>query len=80
MKIVRISAIWCSSCIIMKSRFNDCIKDKDIDVVSLDYDTDDIEKYNIGEILPVYIKEEKGKEVGRLVGEHSKKEIEEFLS
>lgn len=80
MKIIRISAIWCSSCIIMKSRFNDCIKDKDIDVVSLDYDTDDIEKYDIGEILPVYIKEEKGNEVGRLVGEHSKKEIERFLS
>ena len=80
MKIIRISAIWCSSCIIMKSRFNDCIKNKDIEVVSLDYDTDDIEKYNIGEILPVYIKEKKGKEVDRLIGEHSKKEIEEFLA
>ena len=80
MKIIRISAIWCSSCIIMKSRFNDAIKDKDIEVESLDYDTDDIEKYNIGEILPVYIKEEKGKEIDRLVGEHSKKEIERFLA
>ena len=64
----------------MKSRFNDCIKDKNIEVESLDYDTDDIEKYNVGEILPVYIKEEKGREIDRLVGEHSKKEIEEFLS
>lgn len=79
MKIIRISATWCSSCIIMKSRFNECIKDKNIDVESLDYDTDDIEKYNVGEILPVYIKEENGKEIDRLVGEHSKKEIEAFL-
>lgn len=80
MKVIRISAIWCSSCIIMKSRFNDCIKDMNIEVKNLDYDTDDIEKYNIGEILPVYIKEKNGKEVDRLVGEHSKKEIERFLS
>ena len=80
MKIIRISAIWCSSCIIMKSRFNDAIKDKDIDVESLDYDTDDIEKYNIGEILPVYIKIKDGKEIDRLIGEHSKKDIERFLT
>ena len=80
MKIIRISAIWCSSCIIMKSRFNDAVEGKDIEVESLDYDTDDIEKYNIGEILPVYIKIKDGKEIDRLIGEHSKKDIERFLT
>ena len=80
MKIIRISAIWCSSCIIMKSRFNDCIEGKDIDVVSLDYDVDDIEEYNVGDILPVYIKIKDGKEIDRLIGEHSKKDIERFLT
>ena len=79
MKIVKISAVWCSSCIIMKSRFNEVIKDKDIEVISLDYDIDDIEEYNIGEILPVFIKIKNDKEVSRLVGEHSKKEIESFV-
>ena len=79
MKIIKISAIWCSSCIIMKSRFNEVIKDKKIEVESLDYDIDDIEKYGVGEILPVFIKIENDKEVSRLVGEHSKKEIEEFV-
>lgn len=80
MKIIRISAIWCSSCIIMKSRFNDVIKDKDIEVISLDYDMDDIDEYKAGDILPVYIKIENNKETGRLIGEHSKEEIERFLS
>ena len=80
MKIVKVSAIWCSSCIIMKSRFNDVIKDKDIEVISLDYDMDDIEKYNIGDILPVYIKLENEKEKSRLIGEHSKEEIERFIN
>ena len=79
MKIIKVSAIWCSSCIIMKSRFNEIIKDKDIEVISLDYDTDDIEEYNVGDILPVFIKIKDGKEVDRLVGEHTKKEIESFI-
>lgn len=76
MKIIRISAIWCSSCIIMKSRFNDCIKDKDIDVESLDYDTDDIEKYNVGDTLPVIIIFKDNKEVDRIIGEKRFKEID----
>lgn len=79
MKIIKISAVWCSSCIIMKSRFNEVIKDKDIEVISFDYDIDDIEEYNVGEILPVFIKIKDGKEVKRLIGEHSKKEIESFI-
>lgn len=79
MKFIKIDAIWCSSCLIMKSRLNSIIKDKDIDIVSLDYDTDDIEKYNVGDILPVYIKLVNGKEQERLIGEHSKAEIERFL-
>lgn len=76
MKIIRISAIWCSSCIIMKQRFNEVAKDFDIEIEDLDYDIDyeKIEKYDIGDVLPVYIKGEK-----RLVGEHSKDEIKEFL-
>ena len=79
MKIIKISAVWCSSCIIMKSRFNEIIKDKHIEVISLDYDIDEIDMYNVGEILPVFIKLENNKEVDRLVGEHSKKEIESFI-
>ena len=79
MKIVRISAIWCSSCIIMKSRLNEILKDKDIEVIDLDYDTDDIDGYNVGDTLPVIIKIKDNKEIDRLVGEHSKKELESFV-
>lgn len=76
MQIIRISAIWCSSCIIMKSRFNEVIKDYDIEVIDYDYDLDSdiIDKYNVGNILPVYIK---GND--RLIGEHSKQELKEFI-
>lgn len=79
--IIRISAMWCSSCIIMKSRFNDVIKDYNIDVIDYDYDLDSekIEEYNIGEILPVYIKIKDEKQVSRLIGEHSKEELKTFI-
>lgn len=79
--IIRISAMWCSSCIIMKSRFNDVIKDYNINVVDYDYDLDaeKIEKYSVGNILPVYIKIVNDEVVGRLVGEHSKRELIEFI-
>jgi len=79
--IIRISAMWCSSCIIMKSRFNDVIKNYNIEVIDYDYDLDSekIEEYNVGEILPVYIKIKDNKEVSRLIGEHSKEELKTFI-
>lgn len=81
MKIIRISAIWCSSCIIMKSKFNDIVSNLNIKVKDLDYDIDDISSYNIGDILPVYIKlDQNDNEIDRLIGEHSKEEIKEFLN
>ncbi len=80
MKIIRIGSVWCSSCIIMKSRFNEVIKEKgiNVDIESLDYDMDDVSKYNVSDILPVYIKFDNNKEI-RLIGEHTKEEIERFL-
>ena len=79
--IIRISAMWCSSCIIMKSRFNEIIKNYDIEVIDYDYDFDSekIKEFNVGEILPVYIKIDNNKEIKRLIGEHSKNELIEFI-
>jgi len=81
MKIIRISAIWCSSCLVMKSKFNDIIKNYNIELIDYDYDLDEEEfkKYNIGDILPVYIKIDNGKEINRMIGEHSKEEIIKFI-
>ena len=81
MKIIRIGSVWCSSCIIMKSRFNEVIKEKgiNVDIESLDYDMDDVSKYNVSDILPVYIKFDNNKEI-RLIGEHTKEEIERILA
>ena len=76
MKFVRISSTWCVSCIIMnklwkklKNTYND------FEYVELDYDMDDIDEYNVGEILPVVIIYKDDIEVKRIIGEKSEKEF-----
>lgn len=76
-KIIKINSLGCPSCILMNSVFNK-LKDKySFEVEELDYDFDDIDKYNIGKILPVFIFYENDIEINRLCGEHK---IEEFIS
>lgn len=75
MKIVKISSLGCPSCIIMNKVFNKVKEEYDFEYVELDFDFDDIEEYNAGKIMPVYIFYKNDKEVGRLVGEHK---IEDF--
>ncbi len=77
MKVVRIGAVWCGSCLAMKRKWNDIEKDYSIDTVDLDYDidTDEVNKYNIGDKLPVSIFFKDGVEVERLIGEKNKDDI-----
>lgn len=76
MKLVRISAIWCSSCIITYPVWNK-IKEKypNFEYIELDYDMDDITSYEVNEILPVIIIYKNGVEVARLIGEKNESEI-----
>ncbi len=78
MKIVKISAIWCGACLIMNKVWNK-LKDKDIELIELDYDMDEeeVKKYNPGDILPVFIVFDGEKEVLRLTGEFS---YDEFIN
>ncbi len=85
MKLVKISASWCMSCIIMNDTLNKVEKKYKLnyDSIKLDYDIDkeEIDKYDIGKLLPVYIKiDDKDREIGRLAGEHKKDELVKFLS
>ena len=82
MKIIKITAMWCPSCLIMNDLINDLVNESSFDLVSYDYDLDHdiVSKYNIDTILPVLIKiDDEGNEISRIKGEHSKKEITEFI-
>ena len=79
MKILKFNAIWCSGCLVMKKTMKE-IEElyPDIEIESYDYDidTDEVEKWNIGEIIPVLVfVDENYKEISRLIGEKTKKEI-----
>lgn len=83
MKIIKINAMWCPGCLISKNIWNDIEKEyPNHEYINLDYDLDDklVEKYNVGEILPVVIIENNDKEIKRIIGEKTKKEILESLS
>lgn len=77
MKVVRISAIWCGSCLAMKRKWSDIEKVYSIEAVDLDYDLDidEVNKYNIGDKLPVSIFFKDNVEVARLIGEKNKDDI-----
>ena len=82
MKVVRINAMWCPGCLISKSIWkeleNEYPKNEYIDY-DYDLDEDEIEKYNVGDILPVVIIFDKDKEVKRIVREKTKKELHKEL-
>ncbi len=78
MKIIKINAMWCPGCLISKSIWNDIETEfPNNDYISLDYDMDEeeVNKYNVGDILPVVILIKDDKEIKRIIGEKSKKEI-----
>lgn len=83
MKVVRISAIWCPSCLLMKNVWKE-LEDvySNYQYIDYDYDMDEdkIKDYNIGDILPVFILfDDNNQEVKRIVGEHKKQEMLEFM-
>jgi thiol-disulfide isomerase/thioredoxin len=82
MKVIKIGAIWCPGCLIMRPRWQDIEKEINLDSVYLDYDDDkeEVLKYNVGKILPVFIfLDNNGIELTRLIGEVSKKKILETI-
>lgn len=81
MKIIKINSLGCPSCIIMNKVFNKIKEEYKIEYEEYDYDFDEEEvaKFNIGKILPVFIFYKDGVEVARLNGEHKKEEFDKIL-
>lgn len=83
MKVVRISAIWCPSCLLMKEIWKSVESTyNNFEYIDYDYDMDydKIEEYDVGNILPVFILlDDNDKEIKRIIGEHTKQEMLEFM-
>ena len=82
MKIVKIGAMWCPGCIVMHkvwNKINENYPNLEIISYDLDMDSEEVEKYNVGETLPVIIFYNEDKEYKRLVGEKKYEDIEELI-
>ncbi len=79
MRILRFNAIWCSGCLVMKSRWKKIEKIyPNLDITDYDYDIneEEVEKWQIGDIIPVVIfLDENNQEIIRLIGEKKEQEI-----
>ncbi len=85
MKVLKIGAVWCSSCLVMKPRWQEVEAENPwLKTEYFDYDESEktIEKYQIDSgRLPVFIFLDKsGKEIDRKQGELSKLEILELIT
>ena len=85
MKLVKITAIWCMSCIFMNEMLKK-IENKNVkkyETIEYDFDADakDIKKYHVGTILPVYILlDHNDDEIARSIGEKNKKQLLNFFT
>ena len=81
MKIIKIGAMWCPACLITNKNLDKLKEEYDLEIENLDYDfdEDEVNKYNVGETLPVLIFIDNDKEIDRLIGEKDYKEIKETI-
>ena len=81
MKILRVSAIWCPSCIIMRPIYDEIVNKYNLESKELDYDFDEeeVSKLDVGKKLPVAILYKDDNELVRIIGEKKANEIEEII-
>lgn len=82
MKLIRISAIWCPACLIMRPRLEK-IKEAfpNLEQIEYDYDFDEdiVKEFNVTDKLPVFILFDEETEITRIIGEKTVDEIVTIL-
>jgi len=82
MKIIKINALWCPACIVNNKIWKEVKKDYpqiEFEELDFDFDEEEVEKYKVGEKLPVVIFIKDNIEIERLIGEKNKEEIYEAV-
>ncbi len=80
MKVLKIGAVWCNGCLVMRPRWQEIEKENawlKTEYFDFDQDKEIVKKYNITSgVLPVFIFLDKhGREIQRLNGEIAKDEL-----
>jgi thiol-disulfide isomerase/thioredoxin len=83
MKVLKFGATWCPGCLIMRPRWQEIEKELPwLHTVYFDFDTDieAVEKWNISDVLPVFIfVDYNNREITRLTGEPSKEKLMKLI-
>lgn len=82
MKIIKIGAIWCPGCLVMKKIWKNILNDYDLDITELDYDmnSEEVKQYNPGKVLPVVIfLDDNNQELERLIGEQKEDTLRNYI-
>ncbi len=83
MRIIKIGAVWCPGCLVMKKVWNKITNDyPNLDIVNLDYDmnSNEVQKYEAGKVLPIVIfVDEDNHELERLIGEQSEDTLRRMI-
>ncbi len=83
MKIIKISAIWCPGCLVMKKVWKNILNSyNNLDITELDYDinNEEIKKYNPGKVLPIVIfLDNNNNELTRLIGEQKEETLKNYI-
>lgn len=83
MKIIKISAIWCPGCLVMKKVWKNILNSyNNLDITELDYDinNEEIKKYNPGKVLPIVIfLDDNNNELTRLIGEQKEETLKKYI-
>ena len=77
-KIIRIKALWCMSCLVMEKTWKKVFLEfPDMEIVDYDYDDDRgiIDNLEVGNVLPLLIVYKDEKEISRISGEKTYKEM-----
>ncbi|MDD2625255.1 MAG: thioredoxin family protein [Tenericutes bacterium] len=84
MKVLKFGAVWCPGCLIMKPRWKEIEEENPwLKNEYFDYDenNDIAHKWNVSNILPVFIFLNKnGEEIIRISGEYSKNKLIELIT
>ena len=84
MKVIKIGAIWCNGCLVMRPRWEEIEKENPnlkTEYIDFDNDKDTVNKYKITSgVLPVFIFEDnQGNEFLRLSGEIEKEKLLQII-
>jgi len=84
MKVLKFGAVWCPGCIIMKPIWAEIEKEMpelETEYFEIDDCKEEVEKWNIGDEVPVFIfLDKEGKEFHRIGGQVSKEELVKFIN